>query len=574
MSPICPMSEVNDNIRLKLLIEKVNDAYEEYTRLPEADIQASNVAIMHSVLKLNQDDVKKVVHKNFGRKQPTDYSLMLGHFCRERSVNLTKIVPSEGIHPSTYIAKEYKNDLKGLQKAIDDIHFIYHLNDEDTSITVYLVGSAIALSFVKEKLNADLSFILWNKLPNGAPYTAVSGSLPVVEFVPAMQPVCRSVPPPVLHNSAASSNFVEPYRKGSRDKLKREVRGRMLGLYIVYRKAPTHKIVGWPRDVRTTVPSSNWNLSEPLFKCSSCSRQVKANAMFAILHPPSSYQTTNPETVTQAASTATSTLDPQQQIAELTTLVTSLTQQLQAAQQEIEKLRVQLNAQHPSSQDAPAAQPDMAALPWRDPARLEQLKRSMEQNREQRRLQRQEAAARILQAPSNNQGFQYIYLPTKARIPIGQLRNHFRKLGLNNSRLLDTHYPDRNIVAVLVHNDYASEFKDQLRKFKITIQESFNPTSGTILKDPKYNDLSDNERDDMARQLHQTRIMNALKYIRILVKYAVARHFLETNQITKELYSTIASNRNQQTSESPFFADDVMSEAAPTFDEEEFDLQH
>ncbi|KAI8977185.1 hypothetical protein BDF20DRAFT_873470 [Mycotypha africana] len=211
MSPICPMSEVNDNIRLKLLIEKVNDAYEEYTRLPEADIQAANVAIMHSVLKLNQDDVKKVVHKNLGRKQPTDYSLMLGHFCHERLINLTKIAPSEvkeavqdpnnkelveqlkknsftkriqAIHPSSYIAKEYKNDLKGLQKAIDDMYVKYKTNiligycTKTETIATFpsgtmhnSVGSANALSFVEKKLNADLSFILWNKLPNSAPYT-------------------------------------------------------------------------------------------------------------------------------------------------------------------------------------------------------------------------------------------------------------------------------------------------------------------------------------------------------------------------------------------------------------------
>ncbi|KAI8966966.1 hypothetical protein BDF20DRAFT_903478 [Mycotypha africana] len=249
---------------------------------------------MHSVLKLNQDDVKKVVHKNFGRKQPTDYSNWLNSLKKNLLLSVFRAFILLLILPRNIrmISRDCKKPLMICMLSIKRTYLLAIAPKQrqlphsllapciiqDTSITVYLVGSAIALSFVKEKLNADLSFILWNKLPNGAPYTAVSGSLPVVEFVPAMQPVCRSVPPPVLHNPAAFSNFVEPYRKGSRDKLKREVRGRMLGLYreqtggaqadhVPYKqlfteKHPTHKIVGWPRDVRTTVPSSNWNLSE------------------------------------------------------------------------------------------------------------------------------------------------------------------------------------------------------------------------------------------------------------------------------------------------------------------------
>ncbi|KAG1024491.1 hypothetical protein G6F43_014171 [Rhizopus delemar] len=72
----------------------------------------------------------------------------------------------------------------------------------------------------------------------------------------------------------------------------------------------------------------------------------------------------------------------------------------------------------------------------------------MLEKRQQRRIQRQENAARFLQPPSENQGFQYIYIPTKARVPIGQLRNRLRRLDINNSRILDINYPTRNIVAL------------------------------------------------------------------------------------------------------------------------------
>ncbi|KAG1135640.1 hypothetical protein G6F37_013919 [Rhizopus arrhizus] len=87
---------------------------------------------------------------------------------------------------------------------------------------------------------------------------------------------------------------------------------------------------------------------------------------------------------------------------------------------------------HPSSQPLP---------PWRDAARLNSIKASMLEKRQHRRIQRQETAARFLQPPSENQGFQYVYIPTKARVPVGQLRSRLRQLDINNSRILDIHYP-------------------------------------------------------------------------------------------------------------------------------------
>ncbi|EIE92434.1 hypothetical protein RO3G_16956 [Rhizopus delemar RA 99-880] len=66
-------------------------------------------------------------------------------------------------------------------------------------------------------------------------------------------------------------------------------------------------------------------------------------------------------------------------------------------------------------------------------------------------------AARLLQPPSKNQGFQYLYLSTKARFPVGQVRSRLRKLKINNDRILDISYPDRHDVALMVDNDYADE---------------------------------------------------------------------------------------------------------------------
>ncbi|KAG1103661.1 hypothetical protein G6F39_001752 [Rhizopus arrhizus] len=48
-------------------------------------------------------------------------------------------------------------------------------------------------------------------------------------------------------------------------------------------------------------------------------------------------------------------------------------------------------------------------------------------------------------------------------VPIDQLCARFRKLGINNAWILGIHYPDRNVTAFLFHNDYATDFTEQLR---------------------------------------------------------------------------------------------------------------
>ncbi|KAG1608568.1 hypothetical protein G6F46_011452 [Rhizopus delemar] len=173
-------------------------------------------------------------------------------------------------------------------------------------------------------------------------------------------------------------------------------------------------------------------------------------------------------------------------------MIQRLTQELAAARSEIEQLRttaIQLQNQlkherlirnqptppvitnTQSSFDIP--EPTPTASPWRNPNQVRRLKENLMQQRQQRRQQRQEATARILQSPFENQGFKYIYLPTKARVPIGQLRSRLRKLDINNNRILDTHYPDRNVVALLVHNDYADELRSHLQRFKIFYAEGW-----------------------------------------------------------------------------------------------------
>jgi hypothetical protein len=175
-------------------------------------------------------------------------------------------------------------------------------------------------------------------------------------------------------------------------------------------------------------------------------------------------------------------------------MIQLLTKELTSARTEIERLRAQtehlqeqLNQQNATSNTTnPLNSSDFPPLrnitttllqptPWHQSERLQQIKDQLTAQQQQRLLQRQEAATRLLQPPSTNQGFKYIYLPTKARVPIGQIRSHLRKLDINNNHIIDIHYPDSNIVALLIHNDYEDELRQQLQRFKVTIKENFNP---------------------------------------------------------------------------------------------------
>ncbi|PHZ10553.1 uncharacterized protein RHIMIDRAFT_314592 [Rhizopus microsporus ATCC 52813] len=201
---------------------------------------------------------------------------------------------------------------------------------------------------------------------------------------------------------------------------------------------------------------------------------------------------------------------------------------------------------HLSSEDFPAL--PSQTPPWHSPQRISQIKRSLAEHEQQRRLQRQEAAARLLQPPPENQGFQYVYLPIKARDPIGQVRTRLRKLDITNNRILNIHYPDRNFVALLVHNDYVNELRKQLERFKVTFKDNFDPCGSKLLRDPKYTDLSPEERANFALMYHSNRMARALDYIRAPIKHAVARFFYSKGWISKTiLQGTLSSSRKYPT---------------------------
>ncbi|KAL4213045.1 hypothetical protein AB4K20DRAFT_2005006 [Rhizopus microsporus] len=137
------------------------------------------------------------------------------------------------------------------------------------------------------------------------------------------------------------------------------------------------------------------------------------------------------------------------------------------------------------------------------------------------------AAARTFSPPSANQGFKYLYVPVQRRIPIIQLRNRIRRLYINNSHVLNIHYPDRHLVTLIIHNDYEPELRSQLNKFAITVRDEYDSLDSANLRDPAWSKWSYQDKVDYAFGTFAGRLIRAIRRIRAPVQRAVARFFIE-----------------------------------------------
>lgn len=140
-------------------------------------------------------------------------------------------------------------------------------------------------------------------------------------------------------------------------------------------------------------------------------------------------------------------------------------------------------------------------------------------------LPSQMAAAGTFSVRSTNHGYKFLYLPIRRRLPIGQIRSRLRQLNINTRRILNIHYPDRDLVALLIHNDYETELRSLLKKFEIPVQDDYDPLDPSNLRDPKYDDWDEADRTCAARGLFLCRILRALDHLRGPIKRAVANFF-------------------------------------------------
>ncbi|KAI8364164.1 uncharacterized protein BYT42DRAFT_590791 [Radiomyces spectabilis] len=170
--------------------------------------------------------------------------------------------------------------------------------------------------------------------------------------------------------------------------------------------------------------------------------------------------------------------------------------------------------------------------------------------------------ARAFTSPSENHGFRYVYIPSKYRMRTKALRQTLRTLGFDNSHLLDVHYPDRQVVALLIHNDYHETLTNLFARHNISPLNEYNPHDQSRLHDPKFTELSMEDRQHEADQIHLKRLERALQFIREPVKFAVACSFHSHKWIDDEMLRSFLQSRSQPTTTpaNPFTMNDDHDE--------------
>ncbi|KAG1169183.1 hypothetical protein G6F71_008600 [Rhizopus microsporus] len=172
--------------------------------------------------------------------------------------------------------------------------------------------------------------------------------------------------------------------------------------------------------------TSSCDPPQPSFICKCCNKSYNAPTManllqsaLTITETPSDANAQNPLEISGSSSSnpESNDLTSSVTIADLQSTIKKLYAELKQTQAELKQAREEiqaLRAQHASTDSKPYTNsndsqfpplnPSSQPLPpWRDAARLNSIKASMLEKRQQRRIQRQETAARFLQPPSENQ---------------------------------------------------------------------------------------------------------------------------------------------------------------------------
>ncbi|KAI8080747.1 uncharacterized protein B0P05DRAFT_539428 [Gilbertella persicaria] len=138
--------------------------------------------------------------------------------------------------------------------------------------------------------------------------------------------------------------------------------------------------------------------------------------------------------------------------------------------------------------------------------------------------------------------YEYVYLPNKYRDRLSAFRRKLRLIGLDNSRVLDVHYPARNVVALLIHSAYKEDLLKVMAKYSLPVLTDFDPFSAANVKDPAFASLDADALSAKARELQQARLVRALGYIREQVRRQVAYDFVRQGWLAKEQAGSVVGS--------------------------------
>jgi hypothetical protein len=136
-----------------------------------------------------------------------------------------------------------------------------------------------------------------------------------------------------------------------------------------------------------------------------------------------------------------------------------------------------------------------------------------------------EWAARDFQEYKGPSGYTFLHLPTNKRMTRSVVRKKLTLLGVQNKRIINIHFPTIGIIALLIHQDYKQPLTDLLTAKSIPITQ-FNPACATVIRDPKLNHLSDEEKEEKALAIYQARLLRICQaHPHRHLGAAILRHF-------------------------------------------------
>ncbi|CDH61347.1 hypothetical protein RO3G_14949 [Lichtheimia corymbifera JMRC:FSU:9682] len=157
-------------------------------------------------------------------------------------------------------------------------------------------------------------------------------------------------------------------------------------------------------------------------------------------------------------------------------------------------------------------------------------------------------ASRGFQASSGETGYTFVYLKSPHRMPHSEVRKRLRVLGVSQARILDVHFPTTGIVGLLIHRSYETELSECLQKHGITTT-TYNPLAIDTIKDPKHETLSDGDKQQMARDIHQRRILRTCLFMPqahvglSILRYFSSSEYTGPHSIPKDMVKAFEAHR-------------------------------
>jgi hypothetical protein len=157
-------------------------------------------------------------------------------------------------------------------------------------------------------------------------------------------------------------------------------------------------------------------------------------------------------------------------------------------------------------------------------------------NKPNRAAPRRMPPARFFSSPpSERSSYTVTYLQVRHRSTQRQIREQLRALKVNTARILDITQPASGVVGLLHHSDFTTALKDSLTTKEITVIE-FDPRSPSSIRDPKIQSLTPEQKERVARHLHNASCLKGLAGMPAHISRSVAHDYLIKGYITNDQY--------------------------------------